>query len=416
MTATDTRVATLRDRRLVVFSASYFVTYLGDGIFYVCAALFFTQILDVSPVVYGAVLTASWLVAMALSVPAGHLADRSDPRIVAAVMLLACGASVAAFVVVPSIVVFAVASVVLAVCTQGTQSARAAVIGRTFRPEIVTRVRAVLTATSNSGLALGAVVGGIALESADEAVFRAVFLIDAVTFVVSAGLVLATRTGPAPEREEGGRGGSLRSMLGVFRDGPYVGLGIANGVLSLHITLIDVALPLWIVRDTQAPTWSVALVFVINTALVVLLQYRVAREVTGVLVGVRRLRWAGLLLLAAMALFGAASLPTSPEPAIAVLVGAAVVLTFGEMIQTSSMTEISFRLVPDQRYGQYQGFFGMGGTLAEALGPLVVTWIVLGHGVLGWTLLGLALLLAAASVGPIVTRALRSPIARENLT
>lgn len=169
-------------------------------------------------------------------------------------------------------------------------------------------------------------------------------------------------------------------------------------------------------RDTQAPTWSVALVFVINTALVVLLQYRVAREVTGVLVGVRRLRWAGLLLLAAMALFGAASLPTSPEPAIAVLVGAAVVLTFGEMIQTSSMTEISFRLVPDQRYGQYQGFFGMGGTLAEALGPLVVTWIVLGHGVLGWTLLGLALLLAAASVGPIVTRALRSPIARENLT
>lgn len=415
MTETDSRVGTLRDRRLVILASSYFVTYLGDGIFYVCAALFFTQMLDVSPTVYGAVLTASWLVAMVLSVPVGHLADRLDPRIVATLMLLACGAAVAAFVLVPNIAVFALASIVLSVCTLGTQSARAAVIGRTFRPEIVTRVRAILTATSNSGLALGAVVGGIALQISEQGVYRTVFLIDAMTFVVSAMLMFVMKTGGATERRAAGEGGSLRSMLVVFRDGPYVGLGLANAALSLHITLIDVALPLWIVRETQAPTWSVAMVFVINTLLVVMLQYRVARDVTGVAVGVRRLRWAGLFLLAAMALFGAASLPTGSALAIVVLIAAAVVLTFGEMVQTSSMNEISFRLIPDQRYGQYQGFFGMGGTVAEALGPLVVTWVVLGHGLLGWVLLGLVLLVAATAVGPIVARAHRSPVGRENL-
>jgi hypothetical protein len=45
-------------------SAAYAATYVGDGIFYVCAALYFTRIVGFSPVVYGAVLTGSWLVAM----------------------------------------------------------------------------------------------------------------------------------------------------------------------------------------------------------------------------------------------------------------------------------------------------------------------------------------------------------------
>lgn len=415
MNAVGTRVSTLRDRRLVVFAASYFVTYLGDGIFYVCAALFFTQVLDVSPTTYGGVLTASWIVAMIMSVPVGHVADRSNPRFVAVGMLLVCGAAVITFVAAPNIIVFGVASIFLAVCTQGTQSARAAVIGRTFDAAIVTRVRAVLTATSNAGLALGAVVGGLALQASSVEVFRAVFLLDALTFVLSAALVFAAGSGAAPDRPIRGEGGSLRSMLGVFRDGPYVALGLANATLSLHITLIDVALPLWIVRDTEAPAWTVALVFVINTALVVLLQYRVARDITGMAVGVRRLRWAGLMLLVAMVLFGTGSVPSEPMTAVLVLAAASVVLTFGEMLQTSSMNEISFRMIPDERYGQYQGFFGMGGTVAESLGPLVVTWVVLGHGIFGWGAIGLVLLASAFAVGPVVARARKSPLVRENL-
>jgi hypothetical protein len=132
-------------------------------------------------------------------------------------------------------------------------------------------------------------------------------------------------------------------------------------------------------------------------------------------VGVRRLRWAGLMLLVAMVLFGTGSMPSEPMTAVLVLAAASVVLTFGEMLQTSSMNEISFRMIPDERYGQYQGFFGMGGTVAESLGPLVVTWVVLGHGVFGWGAIGLVLLVSAFTVGPVVARARKSPLVRENL-
>jgi MFS family permease len=392
---------------------SYFVTYAGDGMFYVCAALYFTRIVGLDPVTYGAVLTASWLVAMALGVPVGHLADRFESRTVSMVLIFLSGLAVLAFVLVSNMVVFVLAACALAICTQGTHSARSALIGRTFPADQVTRVRAILVSTSNAGLALGAAAGALVIASESATAYRIAFAADAATFVVAALLLLAVPATtkllatPAEKAERG-------SLFGVFRDRGYVAAGVLNMLLTLHIPLIDVALPLWIVGHTAAPDWSIGAVFIVNTALVVLFQYRAAKAVTGIDAGLRSLRIAGLLLFAGMALYAVSGRPTSPWVAGAVLLAAVTVLTFGEMRQTASMTEISFRLVPGGRYGQYQGFFGMGGTMAEAIGPLVLTWLVLGQGAWGWLLLGGVFLAASFGMRIAVAVARRSPMLREN--
>lgn len=415
--------------RLRPLSAAYAATYVGDGIFYVCAALYFTRIVGFSPVVYGAVLTGSWLVAMPLGVPVGHLADRYDARTVAIVMTGLCGLAVAVYVVVSNVAVFAVAACVLAVCTQGTYSARSALIGRTFPTDRITRVRALLTAASNAGLALGAALGAMVIASGTRVAYRIAFAGDVLSFAVAALLLLAvarvggarpaasTRDAASAAAENGEAAANEdgdASPWGVFKDRGYAVISALNMLLMLHVPLIDVALPLWIVRHTTAPAWTTGLVFLVNTAMVVVLQYRVATKLDGVDAAVRSLRGAGLLLFAGVALYAVSGAPRSPWLATAALIGGVVLLTFGEMRQTTSMTEISFGLVAGGRYGQYQGFFGMGSTLAEAIGPLVLTSLVLAGDGWGWLVLGGVFVLAALGMRLGVDIARRAPLAREN--
>jgi MFS family permease len=401
-------------------AVSYFVTYLGDGLFYVCAALYFTRVIGLEPVTYGAVLTAAWLGAMLVGVPVGHLADRFESRLVSVVMMCLSGLAIAVFVLASSLPVFVLAAGVLAVCTQGTHSARSALVGRTFPADQVTRVRAILVATANAGLALGAALGAAVIAVDTATTYRIAFGFDAVTFVIAAVILLAIpatgRVLPATASDVRESSVKRESPLAVFRDRGYVAVGAANMLLTLHVPLIDVTLPLWIVQHTAAPEWIIAAVFVVNTALVVLWQYRVSKKITSIDDGLRSLRVAGLLLFAAMILYGFSSTPSSPWVAAAVLLAAVTVLTFGDVRQTASMTEISFRLVPGGRYGQYQGFFGMGSTMGEAIGPLLLTWLVLGSGTWGWLLLGAVFLFASLAMRFGVDLARRAPIPRVNLT
>ncbi|MGW1406740.1 MFS transporter [Streptomyces sp. NPDC002403] len=400
-------------------AVSHFVTHLGDGLFYVCAALYFTRVVGLDAVTYGAALTASWLLAMVLSVPVGRLADRFESRTVATTLLAVAGLSVCLYLVTSSVPLFFVGACLLAVSSQGTQSARSALVSRSFPADQVTRVRAVLISTANAGLAVGAMLGALVISVDTGTAYRLAFALDAATFFLAAVLLLKVpatlRTVPGTPAGGTAAAAVKGSPLQVFRDRGYVAVSAANLLLTLHAPLIDVALPLWIVHETRAPDWSIAAVFVINTALVVVLQYRVSQTVTSIDAGLRSLRIGGVLLFAGMALYSLSGLPSSPWGAAGLLVLAVSVLTFGEMRQTSSMNEISFRLVPDGRYGEYQGFFGMGSTIAEAVGPLALTWLLLSHGSWGWLVLGALFLVSALAMPYCVALARRSTLTRENV-
>lgn len=397
-------------------AVSYVVSYMGDGIFYVVAALYFTRIVGLDPIHYGAALTASWMVAMALSVPVGHLADRFEARTVTVAMLCTSGLALGVYLLRPNLIVFCVVACFLATATEGANSARSALIARIFPAGQVTRVRAVLVSCSNGGLAVGAAIGAMVLAVDTAPAYMVAFAVDGLSFF-AAGLLLlrvprpgrAAASGEEEAEEPGGN-----SPFGVFRDRGYVVVGALNVLLVLHVPLIDVALPLWVVRETEAPAWMIGAVFVVNTALVVLFQYRVAKGIKSIDDGLRRLQISGVLLFAGMAFYAVSGMPTSPLGAALALLVAIVVLTVGEMQQTASMTEISFRLVPDQKYGQYQGFFGMGSTLSEAIAPLALTWLVLYQGTLGWLVLGGVILVASFAMRAGVALARRDPRVREN--
>lgn len=79
----------------------------------------------------------------------------------------------------------------------------------------------------------------------------------------------------------------------VLRDRPYAVVSLLNMVLQLHIPMITLAIPLWIVERTNAPGWTVSALLVLNTVSIVLCQVTVANRVTSLKSATRYIRYAG---------------------------------------------------------------------------------------------------------------------------
>ncbi|MFD3614324.1 MFS transporter [Streptomyces sp. NPDC058676] len=375
---------------------------VGDGAYYVTSALYFTHVVGLAPARVGLGLTVAWAVGSLVGVPLGRLADRRGARGTAVLLALATGLAVASFLIVRDFVPFVVAACAYASAQSGLAAARQALLAGLVPAGERTGLLAHLQSTLNAGLAVGAGVGGLALHAGTRAAYLGVFALDAVSFVVCAGLLVRL---PAVVPVHKGRGnGRERRDPGVLRDRPYALLTLLNTVLLLRMPLLSLGLPLWIAERTDAPAWLVSALFVLNTGAVMVFQVRMARGVTGIASATRAVRRSGWVMLAACAVF-ALSAGASPWPAVGALVVGAVLQVAAEMGQSAGSWQLSFELAPADRVGEYQGFFGTGVTVARTLGPLVLTSLLLGWGTAGWLLLGGATLVASYAMGPATRRA-----------
>ncbi|MEV0972194.1 MFS transporter [Microtetraspora glauca] len=388
---------------------------VGDGAFIVCSALFFTRIVGLSPAQVGFGLTLGWAVGSMAGVPLGHLADRRGPRGTAILLAAATAVAVGSFLLVRSPWAFTMAACFYASCQCGLAAARQALLAGLVDRRRRSETRAYLQSTANGGLAIGAALGGVALQLDDRKAYLAMFVMDAASFLVTA-LVLrrlpavptAVSSSPpstapsdsaapvAPAVTAGG------PRLAVLRDRPYALVAFINMIMLLYMPLLSLVLPLWIVSHTAAPHWTVSALLVVNTVSVVLFQVRVARRVTGLRTASRLVRHSGVVMLAACAVFALSAAGTSAWVAGAVLLAGAVLQVIGEMTLSAGAWEIGFDLAPSDKQGQYQGFFGSGVAIARMLGPLLLTTLIMGWGAAGWLLLGGVFLLAGVAMGPAV--------------
>ncbi|MET1072210.1 MAG: MFS transporter [Umezawaea sp.] len=385
-----------------VLALAQLANSLGDGAYLVCSALYFTRIVGLSATQIGFGLTLGWAVGSVAGIPLGHLADRRGPKGTAVLLAVATAVAVGSFLVVRSFVPFVVAACLYASCQSGLSAARQALLAALVDKAERTAVRAYLQSTVNAGLAIGAGVGGLALQIDTRAAYLVVFALDVLGFLAAAAVLRGLPpVPPVPAVTTGG------PVFAVLRDRPYALVTCLNAVMLLYMPLLSLVVPLWIVQRTAAPRWMVAAMLVLNTIGVVLFQVRVARRVTGLESAARLVRCAGFALLASCAVF-ALSAGGSAWTAVLALLVAAVLQVFGEMMLASGAWEIGFDLAPADRQGQYQGFFGTGVPVARMAGPLLLTALVIGWGAAGWLVLGGVFLAAGLAMGPAVRWAARS--------
>jgi MFS family permease len=387
-------------------AAAQLTNSIGDGAFYVTSALYFTRVVGLSATQVGLGLTIGWAVGFLTGVPLGHVADRRGPRATAILLAIATAAAISLFLFVRSFAPFVLAVCLYASAQCGLTAARQALLAGLVSPEMRTRTRAIIQAAVNGGIAIGAGLGGLALYFDTTAAYLAIFAMDAVTFLVCA-LILRPlpEVPPAP---------STGPKLAVLRDRPYTLLSLLNTIMLLHVPLITLATPLWIVQYTDAPRWMVSAILLVNTVSVVRFQVRVARQITSLRTATRSMRRAGLMLLVSCIAFALSALGTSAWIAVGILLVAALVQAYGEMMQSAGAWEISFALAPPDKHGQYQGLFGNGLAVARVIAPLLLTTLIVAWGIPGWFVLGGIFLVTSLVIGPAVRWAERSrPVAAE---
>jgi MFS family permease len=379
--------------------AAHAANALGDGSFHVTAALFFTRAVGLSVAQTGLCLTIAWTAGFLLTAPLGQLADRIGLRRSAiawsALISVALFAAAVSGAVGAHPALFTAIVAVYAVGQSALGATRQALVATLVAPEQRVAVRARLHVAVNTGLGVGAGLGGAALLVDTTPAYCAVFVFDAVTFLVAAAVTtrLPEPGRPAPAARP------LR--LDVLRDRPYVCAAALNAVMFLYMPTLTVALPLFIAQRTAAPGWTIALLFVVNTVGVLALQVRAARTVSGSGSAARALRRAGLLLLACCLAFSAAALTGSAWVAVAVLVGGALLQVTGEVVLAAGSWHVGFALADPDRPGQWQGLYASGQPLARAVGPVALTALLLDWSGPGWLVLGAVFAAAGLALGPV---------------
>ncbi|WP_406175162.1 MFS transporter [Streptomyces sp. NBC_00996] len=383
-----------------------FIDALGSGLYMSVSVVFFTRYLHLSGGEVGVGLSVAGAVSFLSLVPIGVLADRVGPRrmLIGAHLvraaLLTCYPFVSGFA--PFLLVVSLLAVADRAASPLVQGLFGTAVGKEQRVRAMGRARSL----QNLGLALGGLVAGAALVPDSDGVYVGIVYANSLSFVLATALVARLRTA-ADTAQGGGRPLPWKQRISVFRDRRFALLTGLNSVVSLHVTVLTAGVPLWVLAHDRMPRAAIAWTLVLNTVVVVICQVRATRGIETAEDGGRALRRSGLLLAVCccgLAVTGA--VPTGA--AVALLLGAVAFQAFAEMYQQAGAWAISYDLAPEDRRQVYLAFFGLGNAARNTYGPLVIAFLVVQRGAVGWLLLG-ALVLGAGAWAARFGRSLATP-------
>ncbi|MFD0276465.1 MFS transporter [Kitasatospora sp. NPDC127111] len=385
-------------RALIVAS---FVSRVGNGLFNTASVLYFTLVVHLPAARVGVGLTIAGLVGLLAGVPAGNLADRYGPRTVWMTAVMVQAATMAGFVLIHDWVTFTLIATLDRLAATAGGAAGGALVARAGG-ERPAAFRAKLRTFVNLGVVLGTVGAAFAVSADTRAAYTVLILANAASFACAGLIALGgvPNYPPLPRPEEHHR-------WAVLSDRPFVSFVALYSAMGLQYQTVSLLLPIWLSAHTDAPRWTVAAVYAVNSGVCVLLQSRIGSGVETPRQGGRAFRLAGLLFLVSCPLMAlTADVPPWVAPALAVL--AVVVHSLGEVWESSGGYALAFGLAPDHAQGQYQGLFGVGFDAGQALAPMVLTTAVLGLGHAGWLLLGVFFAAVGAAGPPVAAWAERT--------
>ncbi len=365
--------------------------------------IYFTTVVGLSPAQVALALSIAGGLAMTLSVPSGHIADRVGPRNIRAIALALEGVALIGLVFVHSYTPFLLIHIVMGALGVVAQTTHMATIAKLGGEESRVQIRAYQRAVTNFGISIGTVFAGIGLALNNETFYKALLLGNALTFVIAGALYMKLPF--VPPTVERGEPFSFAAM----KDPIFMGATLSNAFMSLHFILQSVAIPLWVVRETNAPRWWVSVLMLINTIAVVIFQVAASKSSKTLLGGVKAYRNASLFISLACVLYAYAQGMNAVVAVLLLTLGMASHIV-GELIGSAGSWAIGFGLADENHQGQYQGVWGLSWGLSETVGPALVIALVIGMGIPGWWILAAIFATNGFVMHKLVTKSwLRTP-------
>jgi MFS family permease len=381
-----------------VIAASNFVYTLGGGLYLTAGVLYFNQAVHLPASQVGLGLGIAGFLSLALGIAVGHLADRHGARGVYAIALAVQALATAGFLLVGSFWPFVVAVTAATGAKAAGVAARSPLVRR-YGGDRPQEFRAYLRAVTNVGVSVGALLAGWAVQVGTETAYQILVVGIAISCAGSAAVLVALPPLAPTPIASGPRWVALR-------DRPYLLLTAVDGVMAIQFKVLTVAIPLWLVGATTAPHWLVSGTMLTGTIIVIAFQVRASRSIDSPTAGAGAYRRAGVAFFVSCSLIGlSAGIPA--WAAAALLIVAVVIHTVGELWHSAAGFEVSFALAPHHATGQYLGVFGLGASLAEALGPALLIWLCITWGRPGWYVVGVMFTLAGLAASPAVRWAQR---------
>ena len=359
--------------------------------------IYFSLIVGLGAQKVALAFSLSGALSLILSIPTGHVVDRFPPRAIAALAQAAQGIASLALIFTRQWWVLLFVLSCDSIFEGFGQNARMAVIARMGEGEERVRIRAYTRAVTNLGIAFGTVIAGLALAVNTESAYKAMIAFDALTFFLSALAYLRV------ENYQASLQAHEKFDWSILQDYRYIKAMVLSGLMSFHFILQNVAIPLWVVKETNAPRWWVSVIMLVNTIAVVLFQVRMSKGVADIHVAAQQFRRAGYFIGAACLLYGLAK-GLNVYFASALLLTAMIVHVIGELNSATGAWSLAFELADQKRQGAYQGLWRMGFGTANVFGPAIVTYLAIGLGQKGWVIMALFFPLVGFAMKSVVKK------------
>ncbi|MGW5096225.1 MFS transporter [Streptomyces nodosus] len=392
--ARSVKSSSAAERTLVVSSLS---DSMGTGLFAALAAVFFTRISGLTATQFALGLSLAGAVGFLLTIPMGVVGDRFGARRTLIALNLWRAAGFACYVFVTSFPTYLVVVLLTAVADRTAGGVSQAIVADVAGDDRRVSLMAVIRSVRNVGYAVGGLTAGVAIALGSPWVFRGTLFGIATFYVACAALLARLKSADAvrvPRRTK---------RRWAFRDRRYLAFTGLNTLLTLHVTTLNVLLPLWILASPGIPESLVALPLILNTVIVSVFQLPATRHIADLRGAGRAALASAVLMTAACAFFSLSAWWNDSAGAVPVLLIGVLALTVAEMWQAASSWQISMDLAPERDRSQYLSTFNLSNTAERVIGPAILPALVMTFRSWGWLAVS-AVVLASGVVTWWLTR------------
>jgi MFS family permease len=360
-------------RPVLVLQGGNALNYFGTGLILPFEIIYFHAVRGFSTATAGLVLATVMGTAAVVTLPSGGLLDRFSAKriLIAGTVLNALGYGGLAFVHHPwqGFVCSAVG---------GAGFGLVGTAGQVLTLNLIpAELRAASTAlrrvAGNFGLGLGATVAGFIIAATHHQLwaFQALYLFDAVTFIVFALIVLVWTPDPGLPNAPSASSKGARGLRAVARDRLLLALIAGNlALVMIGGAFFSNILPPFAQAHTAVGPFGIGVVKFVNTFFIVVAQVPAARVVARM----RRTRalFATSVIFAIGLLAVLLATPThSTLVATAVLAGVAIVIAIAECGQFVVLGPLVAEIAPPHLLGRYMSLYQLSFMVGAALGPAV---------------------------------------------
>jgi len=345
--------------------------------------LYLTQRQDFSVQEAGVVLSLYGVGAIVGSYVGGWLSDRIGSILTQIVSLLFATVAVVGLGVMHSPAAIVAVVILWSIVFESTRPANGAALAELSPPHLHVRAFGVRRLSMNLGMSIGPALGGFLVTLS----YHWLFVIEAGVGLLAAGLLWGlllptSRRGPSSHQSDLSTVEVNASRQSPWQDGVFLAILVLTSLIVIVLFQLFGAYPLTLAEVHHFPSYTIGLVFTLNTLVIVVCQMPVLHVVERF--DTLRIIGVGAFLLCT----GFALLPLGTTPgSLAVTV---LVWTCGEMLTTPLLESFVARRSPVENRGQYMGMFSAAFSVAFVLAPVGGTWVYGQYGYLTlWSLCGL---------------------------